>query len=260
MPDPTALQDAASRGGVPVAIRIGGPKLVAALGAIPLIFAALDLVSQAPRYFASSAFPGYQRLDRMFHLGREANIPAWFSGVVLLAAAGLLLLVAVVKRRRSDPFRWHWAALAVLFTYLSADEVAVLHEQLSSMLAPYTFSALNYGGWVGYGVVAVCLLGVLFLPLFLSLPVRTRVLFALAATMFTVGAIGVEVLALPYENGRPPDFAWAVLVALEETLEMSGAIVFVGGIVDYMCRASVRLELRFGVRDSDAIGEEPAAR
>jgi hypothetical protein len=257
MPD-GITRDGALGGSPPAEVRIGGRNLIAALFAVVALFAALDLLSQAPRYFAFS-FSGHQRLDRMFHLGREANVSAWFSGMLLFTSGLLLALIGAVKRQQSDPYRWHWAGLAVLFIYLSADEVAVLHEQISSMLAPYTFAALNYGGWIGYGVVAVGALTLVFLPFFLSLSRRTRILFTCSAAVFTGGAIGLEVVALPYENGRPPDFGWAMLVALEETLEMSGVIIFIGALVDYMRLSSLRLELRFGARDRSAMRVEQAA-
>lgn len=222
--------------------------VVLGLVSIAMAFAAIDLVSQAPRYF-SFAFPEQQRIDRMFHLGREANVPTWFSTVLLFIAGIMLAVIAGVKRRQADAFRWYWAALAAMFVYLSADEAAVLHEQISGALASYApGSPLNYGGWIGYGVAAVCGLGLLFLPFVVALPGRTKVLFALAGAVFVGGAIGVEVIALPYENGRPPDYRWSMLVALEETMEITGVALFVGALLDYMRLHVPLVELRFGGR------------
>jgi hypothetical protein len=102
--------------------------VVLGLVSIAVAFTAIDLVSQAPRYFAFT-FPEWRRVDRLFHLGREASLPSWFSAVLLLTAGVLLAVIAGVKRRQADAFRRYWAALSWIFVYLSADEAAVLHEQ-----------------------------------------------------------------------------------------------------------------------------------
>lgn len=183
----------------------------------------------------------------MFHLGNEASVPAWLATILLFTAAALLAVIAAVKRLQNDRFRWHWMALSAIFVYLSVDEAAVLHEQITSMFnAHYTGTFLGYGGWVGYGIVTVSVVGLIFLPFLLSLPQWTRVLFVLAGALFIGGAIGVEILALPYEAGRPAEFRWALLVALEESMELFGITLFIVSLRHYMQVHMPLIEIRFG--------------
>ena len=143
-------------------------------------------------------------------------------------------------------------ALSAIFVYLSVDEAAVLHEQITSAFnAHYKGTLLGYGGWVGYGIVTVSVLGLLFLPFLLSLPQWTRVLFVLAGALFIGGAVGVEILALPYEAGRPAEFRWALLVALEESMELLGITLFIVSLQHYIRVHMPPIEIRFGASATD---------
>jgi hypothetical protein len=216
-----------------VKIRPSPAKVAVAFVAIALVIVCIDLVTQAARYY-SFEFPLRLRIDRLFHVGREANIPAWFSSAMLLVAAALLGFISYLKFAQRDRYRALWLILSVIFIYLSADETAVIHEEVGSLLgAQFPDSVFRYG-WLALGVVAVVLLVIGYLRFVVALPATTRWLFVLAATLFVGGAIIVESLAWPYENGRAPDFSFATLVAVEEFMEMTGVIVFIYALLSYI--------------------------
>lgn len=218
-------------------------KLLAVLIGIALVLAAIDLVSQAPRYYPFT-FPEWRRVDRVFHMGREANVPTWYSAILMFLAGFLLALIAAAKRQGKDRFRWHWLLLSLIFIYLSADEAAVLHEELGSLLGTYIPNRfLRFGGWIGFAVIGMLLFAAVFLPFWAQLEGLTKWLFALAGVLFVGGAMGVESLSIPYEMGRAPSYRWAVQTAIEETLEMAGVAVFVAALVDYIQRWHPLVEL-----------------
>ena len=48
----------------------------------------------------------------------EESIPTWFSTINLFVAACLLAWIALLKHTSGEPFRAHWAGLALIFLYL----------------------------------------------------------------------------------------------------------------------------------------------
>lgn len=209
---------------------------------VVVVFDIIDLLSQLPRYTAIS-FPEWQHADRMFHLGREASVPAWYSSMLLYTAAIVTGLVAFIKRAQRDRFFRHWAGMAVLLLLMSADEAAMLHETVSEILNAHLVPIPTFGGWIPYGVAAVVIVSLAYLRFFLMLPRRTQVLMGISAAMFVAGAIGVESLQVPYEAGRPADYYWVVLDMIEESLEMLGVAGYLVAVLDYAQTACPRIEL-----------------
>jgi hypothetical protein len=200
---------------------------------IVVMFVTLHLLSQYARYTPFD-FPLRFRVDRLFHLGREANIPAWYSTVLLLVSAGLLAMIGFVRWQQKTRFRVHWVSLSVIFVYLSMDEAAMVHEEIGNLLGTQFPDSVFRFGWVVFGAIILVLFLVAYLRFWLALPVKTKKLFFIAGVVFVIGAIGVEILAMPYENGRPYDFTSAILVALEEFMEMAGIVIFIAALLDYI--------------------------
>ena len=67
---------------------------------------------------------------QMFDLDREANIPTWYSSSALLVASGLLAIIAKVQASLGAPFVRHWAALSLIFLFMSIDESAAFHDKV----------------------------------------------------------------------------------------------------------------------------------
>ena len=65
--------------------------------------------------------------------------------------------------------------------------------------------------------------GLAFVPFLLSLQRRVAVLFMLSGLLYVSGAIGVELLS---EDMDEESFAYGLATALEEGLEMMGALMF----------------------------------
>ena len=64
----------------------------------------------------------------LFHLDRERNIPAYYSGLQLISIAGLAFLMVLLsfgKERRV------WGLFTFIFIALSFDEISELHENVT---------------------------------------------------------------------------------------------------------------------------------
>src|SRR5688572_24749726 len=133
---------------------------------------------------------------RFFDLNRERNLPTWYQGLALLLCAVLLWGIAGARARAGASGVRHWRGLAVIFVYLSCDELFKWHERTVEPLRAWlnlTDGFLLYT-WVVPAVVLVALVAALYARFFFRLPPDARRLFACAAALYVGGALGMEIV------------------------------------------------------------------
>jgi len=172
----------------------------------------------------------------LFDLNREANIPTLFEASILLFAALLLMVISVARKRTQAADQNSWRCLALIFSLLAIDEACAIHELFTAPLREsFGLGGIFYYAWVIPGMLLVAILGVRFLKWLLGLPRSTRNLFLLAAVMFIGGAIGIELIGSYVDaSGSRHTLLYRLLIAVEESLEMTGVAVFIFGLLGYM--------------------------
>lgn len=182
----------------------------------------LDGAPAAARFFAEQG-------SRLLYVDREANAWAWLSSVVLALLA--LVLAASSAACRGAGLRWGpLALLAATALLLSADEGAMLHETLNEVGIRLTDALGGFNAWLVPGVVVVLVAGVVLLRVARGIDPWLRRRLVLAGALFLAGALGMELvgalLALSSDAANPWETGtYHVLVAVEEGLEMAGALV-----------------------------------
>lgn len=231
---------------VPAALSVPEPAEVQALSVAPTqvmrlllcitgVLVGIHILTQLA-IVAFSSFVGRNWLVSMFDLGGEANLPATFSGALLLLSSLLLGMIALQKRRTGAPFTLLWTLLSAVFLFLSLDELASIHDNISSPMAQVykTDGALMYGWVIPYGLAvgALLLVSVRFL---LHLPPRTRNLFLLSGVLYVGAALGIE-LTQAYTNSLALETGPLAFmsVTLEEAMEMLGVVVFIYALLSYI--------------------------
>jgi len=197
-------------------------------------------------------FLGRKRLwgfASLLDLDDEANLPAMFSTLLLLASTVLLALIARQTQNTGGRFLWHWAALAVLFAFLSVDEATSLHERMKPPLRALfhiqEMGPLWFAWVIPYGA-AVIALAIIYLRFVLHLapPIRTRVLAA--GALYVGGALGMEILAADRWAAHGDDLIYNFFyVTAEETLEMAGLVIFIGALLRLLAASSEKTRLDF---------------
>ena len=170
--------------------------------------------------------PGIRHIS-FFDLNAEINLPTWWSTALLLICAALTALMAALKR--NDRFWWGWFFLALGFLFMSLDEVAQLHEKLSGPVREALhLSGFLYYGWVVPAAALLVVVGLSYIRFFLALPKGIRGGFLLGWAVYLAGVLGME------SWGASASFRWgeenfffALLAALEETLEMAGLLILI---------------------------------
>jgi len=195
---------------------------------------ALHHYGRGPRFFAE------------FSLDREANVPTWFSSVLLLTAAVVLGLAALDAASRRDRWTRHWTGLAWVYGLLSLDETAQLHERSGSWLRAHfhLHGLLHYAGIIPALGVAV-VVGVAYFRFLLALPQTTRRGIVFAAAVYIFGAAGLEAVAGWWSEGKAADSTpLLILSTVEENLELIGTTFFILTVLAYLARSGRAVSLR----------------
>lgn len=188
-------------------------------------------------------------LVEFFDLANEGNLPTFFSTWQLLLCAAVMGVIAIARTQQRDPFRWHWAMLSLLTLYLAVDEAAQIHELLirpMQELMPRVATGLFYWAWVIPGLAGVVIAALAYLRFtFVALPRDIRWQLIIAASLFVIGAIGVEMFeAAFFQKHGQQNMTYATFVLVEETLELIGELIALNALIRHWRRdiGPVRLE------------------
>lgn len=190
----------------------------------------------------------------------EESIPTWFSTINLFVAACLLAWIALLKHTSGEPFRAHWAGLALIFLYLSADEGAAIHETASGpMKDAFDTSGFLEFGWLLVGIPVVIVFALVYIRFWLRLPEPTRRLFAIAGALYIGGAVIIESISANfYSQDEGASFRYLAVATVEELCEMLGVVVLLYALLDYLARRDARFA--FYTADVPAGFESPRLR
>lgn len=177
----------------------------------------------------------YFKLVHTFNFNLEANLPTYFSSLVLMGNGFLLGLIAYFHKKRDEKY-WKWAVMAIIFFILSIDEMIKIHDHFRSPMEKLlgTSGIFYYAWFIPYGIVTI-LLGIAYYKFFMALPKRILKLFVFSAILFISGAIGFEAIGGMYDEQYGQDnYVYYLLYTIEELLEMFGSILFFYALLLYI--------------------------
>ncbi len=178
---------------------------------------------------------------RLFNLDDEKSFGTWFSVVILSCGGVLSLATATQVRDRAVAFGW--GMVGVIMLAMSVEELVMMHEATSVRLA----AALQATGYLRFAWVLVggALAGVVLVmgwPLLARLPAEIRSQLLVAAALFLLGAIGVEMIGGNlYSIGMVGTPSYAIATAVEEALEILAVLVGIDALLRF--RRQARLQL-----------------
>jgi hypothetical protein len=225
---------------------------------LTLIALALAIISWALEAYEWSlgADNSYWILEAsdIFNVTFEANIPTWYSVVLLLLATLFSFLIAGYALQHKLQWRIHWVGMMLVFLYLSVDEAASIHEAFTTPTRElFNTTGYLYFSWIFVGVPVALVIAALFLPFVWKLPVRTRTAFLLAGIVYLSGAVGVEVFGarLWYETDGLVTPLYTAVGGVEEFLEMFGVILAIYGLLAYLATEVKTITIGFGIPAED---------
>ena len=175
-------------------------------------------------------------LLKLFFLDQETNIPSFFNTLLLLITAASAYFIYVLKKKSKQP-TFHWLLICFLFLFLALDETISIHERVNLLI--YNKGWRSDGFFKFLWIVPYLLLALVFLlsslSLLRSLPAKTRNGFLLAGTIYVAGAAGFEMIGGKIIDTRGMDnMLYIISASVEEILEMTGLIIFIYYLLDYL--------------------------
>ncbi|MEP0862467.1 MAG: hypothetical protein HRF52_13605 [Ignavibacterium sp.] len=173
------------------------------------------------------------RFVQLFDLNLEANIPAWYSGFLMILISGLCFLIFKFDSPKTKKY---FFIISVMFLFMSMDEIASVHEIFNNPVR----NSLNLGGllywsWIIPGMIAVVLFALYFLKFLFLLDQKFRMLFLLSGFIYLSGAIGLEMIGgWLYSNKLGSSMLYVFEVVIEESLEMFGMLLFISTLIKYI--------------------------
>ena len=191
-----------------------------------LIIISLLILSLFSNYLTFIGFAN-ERILNLFNLNEEANIPTFFSALGLLLSSILLFIISK-KYQLKDYLRKFWLSMALIFFYLSLDEIAMFHEKIYRIS---NFLHINFGlplVWYAPYSVFLIFLFILLIKDFLKLAKDTQKRFLISFLIYFFGAVILEHIG---NNCYFIDFYCSLrlqtfIYNLEEFLELIGICFF----------------------------------
>ncbi len=169
------------------------------------------------------------------NVDQEQSVPTWFSSSLLLLCSLLLAAIAFIVRKTGGRYVPHWAAMSMIFVFLSLDEMMSVHERLIGPLR----TSLQTGGllhfaWVIPAVAFVIIFVLAYSRFLLNLPATFRWLFIAGGGIYVSGTLGLEMLGgLWADSHGEANPTYRALTTVEEFLEMIGAALFLYALMRY---------------------------
>jgi len=188
----------------------------------------------------------YYKLMHTFNFNLEANLPTYFSSLVLMGNAFMLFLIGYCWKSQGRKY-WKWLGMAVIFFILSIDEMIKIHDHFRSPMEKlFNTSGIFYYAWfIPYGIVTI-ILGIAYFKFFMNLPKRVLKLFIVSAVLFISGAIGMEAIGGMYDEKYGQDnLGYYLLYTIEELLEMFGSSLFFYSLLVYITLKYEDLKIMF---------------
>lgn len=219
-------------------------RVVAIVAAIVL---ALGIARQVAVFFsrADTDFFGWD----LINLDGEANLPAWFSGILLFAGGIATLLVARVARGTEPRNIVPWTVLAIAFVILSADEIIQLHELTKGPLRAWReWTGVLMFPWVIWAIPLVLVAGAAFIPFLMRVNRATARRLVIAGSIYVFGAIVMEMVAGPVIEWRSRGNVYALCFMLEESGEIVGAVLYLRAVLLHLAGSvgSLSVDLKAG--------------
>ncbi len=191
---------------------------------------------------------GADDLGARFELHTENSLSAWFSSLLLLASSPLFALFAIRSRgQRQGRNTLAWSGLAVLMLAMSLDEMASFHEH-AGVVFDIRVAGFHGGySWVAIGFAFVLVFGLVYAPFVRRLAAELRRDLIIGAAVFFGGAVGVETLNAytASTDGTDATYRYVAQTAVEEGMEMLGAILVIYALLAHLQRNDWSVTFRF---------------
>ena len=224
--------------GESLSLSVSVRRLATALAVVIALLSVTSFVAEVVANFVIVGNKYVMRIAEWLEVDREASLPTWYAVITLMACAVLLAVIARDAFQRGRPFPRHWAALAAIFALLSLEEIIGIHSEVTQRLRDVVSITEGFG--YALALTAIALMGLavvalLFGRFYLHLPVRWRMWFTVGAIVYLIGVFASDAVGdyLITASGAPT-LGYVIVQTVEEALEMTGVLIFIVMLLDYI--------------------------
>jgi len=232
-------------------LSISKKSIVKSLSIVVIVLILLSITGQLYKYLINDGENRY--IFDFLNLDKEHNLPTLYSTLSLYFCGILLMIISFGVRFNKEKFFLHWCFLGLTFLYLGTDEILVLHEQIISPLrSVINTTGFLYITWVIPALILVLFFALAYIKFLKALPAKTRNWFIVSGIVFVLGAVGLEVIGSNYMYNYGQDsLSYSFITTVEETLEMTGILMFINTLLDYLSTYYYELNIVFRIPDED---------
>lgn len=179
--------------------------------------------------------PSWQ-ITRLIDLDTEANIPTWFSSILLFIAAFFAYHCSLLAKTRQNG-KTIWQILSLGLLVMSCDEVATIHERLGFVINKYIFKfpkpeSHTWLLMIGPLAVIIILSIIIRIKKYLKGSTKALRLLTIGVLIYFFGSIVLE-STVRFLHSNHLDVLYRIEVILEEFFEMIGVIIIISGLVEH---------------------------
>ncbi|MDP6874887.1 MAG: hypothetical protein QF521_15280 [Alphaproteobacteria bacterium] len=181
---------------------------------------------------------------RQFSLSEEANIPTWYSAMLLMSCAVCLALITCTQDAKENGYRRHWLILCLIFVYISMDETSVIHEMtIKPLRYGFDLTGIFHYSWVipAAGLMAIFLIS--YIGFLRHLRASSRNRFIIAGLVYVGGAFGTELIIGYHWTTVGEGIVSGMLNVTQESMEMCGSSLFLSALLRHLEAVSPRFSL-----------------
>lgn len=214
------------------AVKLNPVRVAYALLLLSVGLMGLHVVSYAPVIAGTRDEAIY-----FLNMDQEQNLAALISAAMLWMVGGLAFAIAAVTMSGWLK-RIQWTGLGSAFIFLGIDESTSLHERLIHPLRDgLGLTGVLHFAWVLPYTILLVVFVIIYARFFFNLPRDTRWRLLFGGGVYVGGALGFEFVdGLWASRHGVDDGVYAVLVTIEESLELIGCVALVYAFLMHIAR------------------------
>ncbi|MDZ4141400.1 MAG: hypothetical protein U1C48_05280 [Methylotenera sp.] len=220
----------------PKHLQISPIKVASTLAIIWSVIVFYGTLCQVTHLYFNVYLPGTE----LTYLDSEMNIPAIFSGFMLLLSSMIIGFIWYLEKNLKNGK--YWLILSGGFFFMFLEEVFEIHEKITApiqeMIGHDHLGFFKYSWIIPYAIISL-IVGLYFLKFLFSLPKKTTKRFLIAGIWYVVAALGIEgITGISADYfGNTDNFAYLISMTIEEASEMYAISFFIFALLKYIQQA-----------------------
>jgi hypothetical protein len=174
----------------------------------------------------------FYEVFHQFYFDNKNNLPSFFNTLLLLLASALLYHIYLAHSGKFFK-ETKWLVASGLLLFMAIEENASIHVFLSGFMPAY--SPMTMLVWVAPLGVFLIGLSVYFGKLAMRLPRRIAIGFLVSGVIYMSGAVLLDQTGSGIASAAGErNLTYVGISTLEETLEMTGIIIFIHYLLEYI--------------------------